>query len=131
MVTLLSTLLAQTNVDITPGATGSFNSLTGVTIGSIVSFLVGAVLIVAGVIFFFMLVIGGIRWVLSGGDKASTEAARNQVTAALIGVVIVFSAFAIITFIQSVFGISIIGNLDFGNVTGGSVTGTTIKTPTK
>jgi cytochrome bd-type quinol oxidase subunit 2 len=65
-------------------------------------------LIVTGVVALFMLVIGGIRWILSAGDKAQLEGARSQVTQALIGLVIVFSAFAIIKLIGSFFGIELL-----------------------
>jgi hypothetical protein len=53
------------------------------------------------------LVIGGIRWIASGGDKAQTEAARNQITSALVGLVIVFAAWAIVALINVFFGINI------------------------
>lgn len=66
-----------------------------------------ALLIIAGLVFFFMLVIGGLRWITSGGDKSATEGARNQITAALIGLVIVFSAWAIAQLLANVFGINI------------------------
>lgn len=81
------------------------------TIPGIVSGLINVVLIVAAVVFFFILVIGGIRWITSGGDKANTEAARNQITAALVGLVIVFAAWAIIELLQTFFGINILGGL--------------------
>lgn len=108
---LLSTVFAQ--IDLKPEAAGS---VTGLTIESIVSWAVTAVLVVAAVIFFFMLIFGGIRWIMSGGDKANTEAARNQVTAAIIGLIIVFSAWAIMALISSVFGISIFEDLSFGAI---------------
>lgn len=73
----------------------------------IVSALIKLILVVASVIFFFMLVIGGVRWIASGGDKGQTEAARNQITAALVGLVIVFAAWAIVSLIQALFGVDI------------------------
>lgn len=111
MMTFLSTVLAQADTPINITAPGStFNSVGGFTVGSIVQWAITIVLVVAGLIFFFMLIIGGLKWILSGGDKASTEAARSQITAALIGLVIVFSAWAIAQLINSVFGVNI---LDF------------------
>ena len=92
-----------------------FNSLSSITIGGIVSFLVAMVLIIAGVIFFFMLVIGGIKWIMSGGDKGKTEEARNQITAALIGLIIVFAAWAIIILIQQIFGVNLL-NFNIPNI---------------
>ena len=73
-----------------------------------VSGFIRLVLVIAGLAFFFILVIGGIKWILSGGDKAHTEGARNQITAALVGLVIVFSAWAIIQLINTFFGVNIL-----------------------
>jgi hypothetical protein len=108
---MLNNLLAQgETINITPGGGGTsadLAPLTNITVGGIISGAITLVLIVAGVIFFFMLIIGGLRWILSGGDKAQTESARSQITAALVGLVIVFAAFAIATLVQSLFGINI------------------------
>lgn len=97
-------LLAQ-DINLKPG--GQFASLEGLTIGGIVSGLIRLILVIAALVFFFILVIGGIRWIASGGDKAQTEAARNQITAALVGLVIVFAAWAIVQLINTFFGINI------------------------
>jgi hypothetical protein len=85
----------------------NFGSLTTLTLPASVSGLIRGSLVVAAVVFFFILVIGGIRWIASGGDKAATEGARNQITAALIGLVIVFAAWAIVQLIQVFFGVNI------------------------
>jgi uncharacterized membrane protein len=84
-----------------------FGPLTSLTVGGIVAGLIKLVLVVAAIVFFFILVIGGIRWIISGGDKAQTETARNQITAALVGLVIVFAAWAIVQLINVFFGIDI------------------------
>ncbi len=105
---MLQLLAADTNLNLSPASGSQFANLNGITIPGIITFAVTAVLVVAGLIFFFMLIIGGIKWILSGGDKANTEAARNQITAALIGLVIVFAAWAIITLLSNIFGISIL-----------------------
>ena len=86
---------------------GDFSKLGDITITSIISALIKFVIVIAALVFFFMLVIGGIRWIVSGGDKAQTEAARNQVTHALIGLVIVFAAWAIAALIGTFFGVDI------------------------
>ena len=105
-MTLLSPVLAQGTINITPG--GQFAGLNSITIANIISALIILILIVAALIFFFMLVWGGIRYITSGGDKGQTEAARNQITAALIGLVIVFAAWAIINLVNLFFGINIL-----------------------
>ena len=77
--------------------------------------LVTVLFIVGAIIFFFMLLIGGIRWMTSAGDKASLEAARGTIANALIGIVILFSAFAIVGVIELFFGIDIL-SLDIGSL---------------
>jgi hypothetical protein len=86
---------------------GNFQPAAGLTVEGMVSGFIGLILVIAGLSFFFILVIGGIKWILSGGDKAHTEGARNQITAALVGLVIVFSAWAIIALIKSFFGVDL------------------------
>lgn len=101
---MLSTVFAQINL--TPG--GNFTNLNAITISSIISALIIIVLIVAALAFLFMLILGGIRYITSGGDKGATESARGQITAALIGLVIVFAAWAIINLINIFFQIDIL-----------------------
>ena len=99
-------LLAET-ISLTPAPESGFENLGGITFPNIISAGIRLVVIVAAIIFFFVLVIGGIKWIASGGDKAKTEAARNQITAALIGLVIVFAAWAIVALINTFFHVNI------------------------
>ena len=101
-------LLAAVEDTIDLNAKGDFVKLGSLTIPSIVSAFVKFSLVIAAIIFFFILVVGGIRWIASGGDKAQTEAARNQITAALVGLVIVFAAWAIIALIKVFFGVDVL-----------------------
>lgn len=96
---------AQDKLQLSP--TGDFAKLGTLTVPSIVSGFIRLALVVAALVFFFILVIGGIRWIASGGDKANTEAARSQITAALVGLVIVFAAWAILALIRTFFGVDI------------------------
>lgn len=70
------------------------------------------ILLVAFVLAFIMLLIGGIRWITAGGDEKGVAAARNMITAALIGLVIVLIAYALIRLVELFFGVNIItGNV--------------------
>ncbi len=105
---LFSTVLAQNTGAInlqTQSSTGGF-TFASFTVLGLINGAITLLLSIAGLLFFFMLVLGGIRWILSGGDKSSTEQARSQITAALIGLVVVFSAWAIATLLSQVFGIN-------------------------
>ncbi|HET7098623.1 MAG TPA: hypothetical protein VFI61_00075 [Patescibacteria group bacterium] len=100
-------LLAET-INLQPAASDkNFGALRDLTIPSIISALIRLTVVVAAIVFFFILVIGGIRWIASGGDKGQTEAARSQITAALVGLVIVFAAWAIVALINTFFKVDI------------------------
>lgn len=103
-------VLAQQDV-VTLEPPGGFSGLENITVPQIVTGLVQLILIAAAIIAFVFLIIGGIKWITSGGDKAATEAARGTITAALVGLLIVFGAWAIIQLVQTFFGITILGEL--------------------
>lgn len=114
MLSLVSTVLAQgtgtgddPNVINLKPSSGLAANFTNLNVGQIIAGFITLVIVVAAVVFFIVLVIGGVRWIMSGGDKAQTEAARNQITAALVGLVIVFAAWAIAQLIGTFFGVSI------------------------
>jgi hypothetical protein len=97
---------APVSVDIRPG--GQFSGLDQITVPNIIQTVIRLVLVVAALVAFFFLVWGGIKWVTSGGDKEQTQKAQGQITAALVGLVIVFSAWAILRLVEAFFGISIL-----------------------
>lgn len=86
----------------------AFEGASNLRFENMVSGFVKLLLVIAGLAFFFILLIGGIKWIVSGGDKAHTEGARNQITAALVGLVIVFSAWAIIQLISTFLGVNLL-----------------------
>ena len=59
------------------------------------------ILYIVGIIAVIMLIIGGIRYVVSGGDSKKVTDAKNTILYAIIGLVIVFLAFAIVNFVVS------------------------------
>jgi len=99
-------LLAEV-ISLTPPPNSDFSNLMNLTFPNIISAAIRLIVVIAAVVFFFILIIGGIRWIASGGDKAQTEAARNQITAALVGLVIVFAAWAIVALINTFFHVDI------------------------
>ena len=78
-------------------------------IGLLLSRFVGILLVAAAIAAFFYLIMGGIQWITSGGDKAGTQAAREKITAAFIGLAIVATAWAVFLIIQWFFGFRILG----------------------
>jgi hypothetical protein len=91
------------------------------SVGQLISAAVGTMLIIAALLAFFFLILGGIQWITSGGDKAGMESARNKITHAIVGLIIVGAAWAIMLLVQQFLGINIIGNtLTFPSPIGGS-----------
>lgn len=57
------------------------------------------ILYIVGVIAVVMLIWGGLRYVISGGDSKKVTDAKNTVLYAIIGLIIAFLSFAIINFV--------------------------------
>ena len=62
------------------------------TVTNILLFLIGAISVV-------MLIIGGIRYVVSAGDQGAVTSAKNTILYAIIGIVVAFLAFAAVRFV--------------------------------
>jgi hypothetical protein len=78
-------------------------------IGKLISSVIGLLLFVAVLLAFFFLILGGIQWITSGGDKAGMEAARNKITQAIVGLIIVGASWAVMILIQKFLGVDFIG----------------------
>lgn len=105
-LSLASAVWAANNINLRP--IPEFNNVARVTPQTAISAVIRLLLIVAFVIALIFLIIGGIRWILAGGDKAAAESARGTLTAAIIGLIIVLVAWAIMFFIEQLFGVSIV-----------------------
>ena len=97
-----STVMAATlkDVDIQPG-TGFATSFGGMMNG-----LISFVMVIAAVLVFFYLIWGGIEWITSGGDKGKTESARNKITSAVIGLIVIAASYAVLTLALNFLGFS-------------------------
>lgn len=62
------------------------------TVANILLFLVGAIAVI-------MLIIGGIRYVVSGGDQSAVTSAKNTILYAIVGIVVAFLAYAAVDFV--------------------------------
>ncbi len=113
-------ILAQTNLGTIGGSgLGPFGEIGAVnspitTIIHGVSAIIGFLTLAAFIWFIFQLVIGGIQWITSAGDKNGLESARNRLTHAFIGLIIVVAGVSILTIIGQFLGINIVNpNISF------------------
>ncbi len=96
-----------------PGLQGVFSSGPTAFLSTFIPNFIGLALVAGVLIFFFMLILGAIQWISSGGDKQALEAARGRITSAVIGIVILLAAFALLKIVETFFGINIL-TLDIG-----------------
>lgn len=73
------------------GQGGIFRTITNVLL-----FLIGAVSVI-------MLIFGGIRYVVSGGDSTAVQNAKNTILYAIVGVVVAILAYAVVNFVITSF----------------------------
>jgi hypothetical protein len=79
-------------------------------IGTLIKGAVQGAMLISALLVFMFLIWGGIQWITSGGDKGKTQEARDRITAALVGLAVVASAWAVMLIIQYFFGISILND---------------------
>lgn len=80
--------------------------------GGILTKITNVLLFVIGALSVIMLIIGGLRYVISGGNATAVTAAKNTILYAIVGLIIAFLAYAAIGFV--------IGSLAPGGAAGGT-----------
>lgn len=100
-------------------AVGKLGSLNGSQfLGRLIPALLGVGLTIGAVVFLFVLIIGAVEWITSGGDKVRYESARDKITKGLIGIFILFCFFVILNLVECFFGIGLrqiaVGELSIG-----------------
>lgn len=61
--------------------------------------IVNTALYIIGALSVIMLIYGGIRYTISGGEQKNVEAAKNTILYAIIGIIVAVLAFAIVEFV--------------------------------
>lgn len=62
-------------------------------------------LVLAALAALAFLIYGGIKWTTSGGDKAKVGEARAMLTAAIVGLIVTFLSFFILSVVTGIFGL--------------------------
>ena len=68
--------------------------------------LVGLLLVMGTIWAFLQLLLGAFNWISSGGDKARLEAAQQKIIQAIIGLFLVFAAWAIFLVLLRFLGVT-------------------------
>jgi len=75
----------------------------GKSFGSLMQRIINIFSIVVGSVSVIMIIIGGFRYIISGGDSAGVTSAKNTILYAIVGLVIVLFSQAIIRFVLTNF----------------------------
>jgi len=78
------------------------------SIGGLISALLPYLFAGAGILLLLYLLYGGISLMLSGGDPKAIQSARDKITGALVGFIIVFASYWIVQIVGKILGITAI-----------------------
>ncbi|HZZ98953.1 MAG TPA: hypothetical protein VFG51_03400 [Candidatus Saccharimonadia bacterium] len=105
------TLLAQVDLK----SAYILNSKTNTTVASVfgqpaqlINVILPNIFIAAGLVILFLFVFGGLSIIMSAGNEKGVDKGRQAITAAIVGFIIIFSAFWIIQIVQIVTGVKIL-----------------------
>lgn len=99
-----SSLLAQVTREFKEGVEVEEGVATLRGLEAIFSNMVSVILGLAGIVLFLLLVIGGFRYITSGGDPKKVEQARNTLTYAIAGILVIALSFLVLRIIQELTG---------------------------
>ena len=71
---------------------------------AIVPRVINLMLFIVGVLAIFMMIYGGIRYVLSGGDNGKVKDAKNTILYAIVGLIVAILGYAIVNWVVSMVG---------------------------
>lgn len=69
------------------------------------TFILTTIMVIAILLVLFQFVSAGVEWITSGGEKGKTEGARNKIVAAIIGIIILSSTYALAQLLVYILGL--------------------------
>jgi hypothetical protein len=69
------------------------------SLGDVIETITNVLLFIIGAVAVIMIIIGGIKYVISNGDSAQITSAKNTILYAVIGIIVALLAYAIVNFI--------------------------------
>lgn len=76
-------------------------------LGTVFSNVVSYALGFAGIVLFVLLIVGGFKFITSGGDPKAVESARKTITSAIAGLIIILVSYLILVLISNITGVDV------------------------
>ena len=92
------------SVDPTDLGLGAFPNL-----GALVTLVLPTIMWIAGMLLFGYLIMGGFKYLMSGGDDKAIMEGKKIITNAFLGMLIVFTSFWALRLVESLLGINVTG----------------------
>ncbi len=109
---MISTFLVQNGKIYNPVVTGAWGSGgTGAgasSVGNLIAAFIRVMVIVGSLGFILYFILGAVHWITAGGDKGKVEEAKNEIVNAVTGLVILLALYAVVTFLNKIFGIDLL-----------------------
>jgi ABC-type dipeptide/oligopeptide/nickel transport system permease subunit len=129
----MQTLLAQITNPAVPalaamGGSGNSGEVGANILGRYIAVLIVTSISLGGLAVLLYMVLAAISWITAGGDSGKIDKAKTRITQSVVGMAILFSVTAIVTFLGPVFGIDIL-RLNFVNqiMSGASSSGSALQ----
>ena len=92
------TLIAQSTQTVTIPTVG----LPVMEFGTVLTFIIRLIFIIAGLTSLIVGLLGGMDWITSGGEKEALEKARNKIQAAIVGILVLIFVLTIFWTLEQV-----------------------------
>lgn len=76
-------------------------------LGSMFGRVIGYALGFAGILLFILLIVGGFKFITSGGDPKAVDGAKKTLTSAIAGLVIILISYLVLVLIKTITGVNV------------------------
>lgn len=89
---------------------------SGLVLGTYIAYLWQTATLIGGLAVIVSLLLGGVQWVMAGGDKGKVEAARERITQTIIGMIVLMASAGVAVFLSYAFHINLLNPVFINSV---------------
>jgi len=101
-------LITQATIDFTAGAEAADLPGASTDFAGWLGRILGFALVIAALLVFMYLIWAGIDWISAGGDSSKIQKARERITGAIVGIIVLAASVGIFMLVQQFLGISVL-----------------------